>query len=102
MRARRRSGDADQALAQLVEAGRLQLIEHLAAALLAFVDYGGADPLDGAGRRGLLALELGKQQQCHVELANRAERAGDAPDPLLRAIQGVHVGAGPQHRQCLA
>ena len=54
------AGDLHQPLAQLVEARRRDLVEHLAAALLPLFDHRLADARDGAGRRDRLRFELGE------------------------------------------
>jgi dihydrofolate synthase/folylpolyglutamate synthase len=53
-------GHLDETLAQLVEARRRDLVEHLLPAFLPLLDHRLADAGNGAGRRDRLAFELGK------------------------------------------
>ena len=103
VRARLGRGDVDQPLAQLVEARRRDLVEHLAAPLLPLVDHG----LAHAARWRAPARRLLPSSSASNSSVTSSSRTGPSARVMrrtrrLHAIERVGVGARAQHRQRFA
>ena len=98
-----RRGDAHQPLAQLVEARRRDLVEHVAAPLLPLLDHRLADARDGALRRGAPFLPSSASNS-NVTSSSRTGPSARVMrrTRFSRAIERLVIGARAQHRQRLA